>query len=108
MQETFIYDGKKHVSLDGSITYLGVNRWILDSIAEFLWNEHQESLKWREDGMEKFVAFLDEEKAYIEGILEDPLSIRLISKGTSQNFVGEDLHSLHETIGELLIERTLQ
>lgn len=109
MQETFIYDGKNHISLDGSTIYLGVNKWFLNNIAKFLWNEHQMNLQWREDGMEKFVAYLNEEKAYIEGFLEDPFSIHFVSKRTSKTkeFTDEDVHALHETIGELLVKETL-
>ena len=116
MQETFIYDGKNHVSLDGSITYLGVDKWFLNRIAEFLWKEHQMNLQWREEGTEKFIACVKspsakgEEKANIEGFLEDPFSIRFVSERTSKTkeFMDEDIHTLHETIGELLVNEEIQ
>nr|WNL50003.1 hypothetical protein MarFTMF_487 [Marseillevirus sp.] len=99
-EETFIFDGKKHVSLDGSITYLGVEKWFLDDIAVYLWNEYRENLRWREVGTENFVAFIDEKKCYIEGELHNPHSTRLFSNGMEhpQKFSDGDLQSLSDEL----------
>ncbi|BAU80013.1 hypothetical protein A9K97_gp338 [Tokyovirus A1] len=107
-EETFIFDGKKHVSLDGSITYLGVERWFLDELAKYLWNEHWANLRWREVGTEKFIAFIDEKKAHIEGDIESPLSIRIFSNGAPlpKKFKMDDVQSLEETVGDELIRIT--
>ncbi|AHA46320.1 hypothetical protein ISTM_422 [Insectomime virus] len=108
--ETFIFDGRKHASLDGSVNYFIRKDWILGDIAEYLWEEPNVPLKWREVGEENFIAFIDENKAYIEGTLSNPFSVRFVSGRTSlvKKFVDEDIHGLGEKIGELLFKETFQ
>ncbi|AGV01450.1 hypothetical protein C8_101 [Cannes 8 virus] len=99
-EDIFIFDGKRHISEDGSTIYLGVERWFLDDVAKHLWEEHGESLKWREIGTEGFVAFIDEKKGYIQGELEDISSVQVFSAGTSLpiSFKGEKSRGAEEVI----------
>nr|WQM87005.1 hypothetical protein [Marseillevirus cajuinensis] len=94
MQDTYRFDGKKHISLDGSTIYLGVQYWVVDRLAEYLWRVYGESLLWKEVGDEGFISFLKEGDTYIEGEIFNPLATKLIVKGHQidlSEFVGDEL-----------------
>nr|WRK65492.1 hypothetical protein MarFTME_447 [Marseillevirus futianmevirus] len=106
MQDTYRFDGKKHISLDGTTIYLGVQYWVLDRMAEYLWKVHGEGLLWKEVGDEGFVAFLKEGDTYIEGEIFDPLKTKLFIKGKEvdlSEFIGSELE---QEAAERLFEST--